>query len=229
MTNYCKIFNSHNSYTNYRNNPENENKLGVGCCLTEDIHIHYDPILAVKCTFDNNPDIVLLESKLNNGSLSRETLMTNGFDILARGPQSYNSAYMKIYDSVTELDNTAYGYISIPMFSWLQITKIEFPNTVTVIPDFCCQSCGILQTIILGNNVTSIGMFAFEDLDSPDIIINTPTPPSIHQNAFTASNIEYILEDYKIYVPDEAVNTYKTDTNWAPYASIIYSINDYNE
>ena len=52
------------------------------------------------------------------------------------------------------------------------------------------------------------------------VVLESTTPPTINANAFNTSTI--------FYVPNSAVNTYKTATNWSKYANTIKSINELN-
>lgn len=56
------------------------------------------------------------------------------------------------------------------------------------------------------------------------LIIDATTPPTLDANAWYGSNALT-----SIYVPDEAVDTYKNETNWNTYADIIKPLSEYTE
>ena len=60
------------------------------------------------------------------------------------------------------------------------------------------------------------------DCKKPQTVIrHGSTPPNLHSDAFQASN-----STFKIKVPDESVDLYKTATNWVNNASRIYPISE---
>ena len=79
-------------------------------------------------------------------------------------------------------------------------------------------NCENLQTIILPETLTSLGMFAFYGCVSIQVVVvKSNTPPTLDDRAFENTNIEF-----KIYVPDESVDAYIA--NWSTYSSRIKPI-----
>jgi len=99
------------------------------------------------------------------------------------------------------------------------ISSITLPNSVTTINTSAFNECTSLTNIIIGENIQSIGNFAFGgNSNNRTVTIKTVVPPSIIANSFGA-NI-----GLTIYVPAASVNAYKAATNWDCYASAIQAI-----
>lgn len=122
-----------------------------------------------------------------------------------------------------------------------KITNITFPNSVTVIPNYCCSNCLSLASVTFGNNVTTIGERSFQycnlqyaELPSTvtyigdwafgscknnfRLVIHATTPPTVGGSKI------FNGISYTIYVPDESVESYKTElTN---YANNIYGLSE---
>jgi len=81
------------------------------------------------------------------------------------------------------------------------LTSIDIPNSVTSIGDYAFSDCTSLTSVTLGNSLLSIGDYAFSDC--------------------------YSL--ISIYVPDESLQYYKTETYLSNYADKIKPISEYSE
>ncbi len=77
-------------------------------------------------------------------------------------------------------------------------------------------NCSSLETIILPASVTSIGLNCFTSIKS--ITLKSATPATLGVLSPFSSTIE------AIYVPESAVDTYKTADGWSNYANIIQAI-----
>lgn len=92
------------------------------------------------------------------------------------------------------------------------------PSGVTSIGNYAFRSC-TLASITIPNSVTTIGMRAFYGCTALEYIIFMPdTPPSFLPDCFEDCSKLSI-----IYVPEEAVNTYKDELS--SYVDIIKAIN----
>lgn len=84
--------------------------------------------------------------------------------------------------------------------------------------------CGndTLRTITIADGDTlSIGMLAFYDMYSQmEFLIYRTSPPTLGESAFGGT----AQGNYKLYVPAEAVNTYKSQ--WSKYKDLIFPITD---
>ena len=81
-----------------------------------------------------------------------------------------------------------------------------------------------LETVTIGENVTSIGAQAFNTQSGKLTMLTSlaVTPPTISANSFPSNITE-------VYVPDESVEAYKTATNWSGYADKIKPLSEYTE
>lgn len=148
------------------------------------------------------------------------------------GPSAFNGCSsledIVFPNTVTDIGQSA--------FSRSNIINLTISGNNTTIGSYCFQVCpklvsvvlrgvsvispysfqgdyyrSVLKTIDVGEEVTSIGRDTFENNRSvTHIIIRATTPPTLeNSNAFMDTG------NGPIYVPDNSVNTYKTETNWA--------------
>ena len=86
------------------------------------------------------------------------------------------------------------------------------------------QGCKNL-TLVKLRDVTTIGMNAFYKCPNLSrVVINNSTPPTRSSNAFASCS-----SDLAFYVPDSAVEAYKTATGWTSFASRIKPLSEYVE
>ena len=109
--------------------------------------------------------------------------------------------------------------------------------------------CNMLQAVEIGNNVTSIGSFAFYDCYSLASIVIPSSVTSIGTNAFyncqgmacydfrasksvpilsNTNAFDSIPSDCKIVVPDSLYDTWIAATNWSTHASKIIKASEFN-
>ena len=120
------------------------------------------------------------------------------------------------------------------------LLRIIIPDSVTTIGDKAFMSCSSLIQVDFGNNVQTIGAQAFaqctvnKGLTLPSSIktigdrafnhysnfvyCKATTPPSLGEHIFNSLNA--------IFVPDEAVNAYKTADGWDAYAEYIHAASE---
>lgn len=103
-----------------------------------------------------------------------------------------------------------------------RVTSITIPNSVTTLQQYSFYQSK-LTSIDLPSSVTSIGNRSFYGCSSlTSITIRATTPPALD------SSYNYTFpttsQNYKIYVPASAVNTYKTTSKWSYWASKIQAI-----
>lgn len=141
-----------------------------------------------------------------------------------------------IPDSVTSIGVAAFSgcvqmhYISLPnnleslgesaFTSSFNFTNINIPSTLTSIPAHCFDNCDGLSDIEVQATIQSIGDYAFANCNGLYFFtIYATTPPTLGSNVFSNVNSKF-----KIFVPSEVVNTYKTTAGWSTYSSKIYAI-----
>lgn len=92
------------------------------------------------------------------------------------------------------------------------LTSIRIPENITRINSNAFANCINLTTLILPR-ISSI-----VEMESIDILLNTPFNQSLYQKKFGY-----------IYVPKDLIGEYQTDTNWCIFAEHFRTIEDYPE
>ena len=113
----------------------------------------------------------------------------------------------------TTLSKTHYGTGTSNGF-----TKLVLPPQMTgiAISSFNQSNVNFLE---VGASFSSIGMDCFRYSTIGTFVLHNPTPPSCGGNSIGSVSA--------IYVPDEAVDTYKAASRWSIHASKIYPISEY--
>lgn len=111
-------------------------------------------------------------------------------------------------------------------FQGNNIVSVAVPNTVEIINGNnagggAFENCSYLETVSIGNGITSIGKNIFKDCTALEsVTIYATTPPTLKDvNAFENTTCT-------IYVPAASVNAYKTATNWSAFADRIFAIQE---
>jgi hypothetical protein len=109
--------------------------------------------------------------------------------------------------TVTFAENSQLETISDAAFmGCYALPAITIPACVTTIGDKAFQDCDALKKMIIPASVTNIGYEAFSYCDNLSVInILAQTPPTLGTDVFTG-----IAENFRIYVPRESVDAYKT-------------------
>ena len=98
--------------------------------------------------------------------------------------------------------------------------KIKIGNSMTRFIGFNFNGNTTIEEIDYGSSITYLGAYAFLACTNlKKIIIRNPTPPT--DVTFKKPN-----PDVKIYVPDDAVDTYKAATGFSAVADKIYPLSD---
>lgn len=138
------------------------------------------------------------------------------------------------------------GVTSIPNYSFYRyavLSKVNIPNSVTSIGLSAYHECTSLESLYIPSGITSIGNSAFykctslQTLDFPasvssigssvcegctgleSMVFRSIVPP-------TAGSIPFKSTTCPIYVPDAALEVYKTATNWSAYADRIHPLSE---
>lgn len=100
------------------------------------------------------------------------------------------------------------------------LEEVIFPSAQTV-GRGAFHGCGALKRAEFGSDVSSIDIYAFNQCGNMEtLIVRAITPPTLG-GAFSTSAIGFL-----IYVPDAALEVYKTATNWSAYADRIHPLSE---
>ena len=141
-----------------------------------------------------------------------------------------------IPDSVRSIGESAFtnctqlSYITLPngleylgshaFENCLNFYNINIPSTLTSLPAYCFYNCDGLSDIEIPSTIQVIGNYAFGYCSGLyNLTIYSMTPPTI-----TTSTFFNVNSNFKIFVPSEAVNTYKAADGWRTYSSKIFAI-----
>ena len=114
---------------------------------------------------------------------------------------------------------TSIGYEAF--YNCRSLTSVTIPDSVTTIGDSAFYQCRSLTSVTIGDSVTTIEGWAFAVCSSlTSVYCKATTPPAVGSYMFEFSNASY-----KIYVPMESVNAYKSASGWSEYRSYIVGYN----
>ena len=122
--------------------------------------------------------------------------------------------------AIGSMFNGCYSLQEIDMSGWNLSAMTNQQNAQSVF-----NMCTSLKKIVLPASLTAIHGNSFSGCyNLKTLILNVATPPTATQiqNHFSSWN-----PNYKIYVPDASVDTYKTATGWLNGADHIYGISTY--
>ena len=125
--------------------------------------------------------------------------------------------FNKIPDSVTNIGVYVFSYCT-------SLERVEFSNKISIIPEGCFGTCSNLKYFKCYQSVSSVGYNAFGNTALETFIIRRTTPPSLNTTSF--KNTPIAGGTGYIYVPDEAINTYKSATNWSAYSEQIKGVSE---
>ena len=122
---------------------------------------------------------------------------------------SDNLSHVELPNSLIEIEEGAFSSCS-------SLTEIELPNKLKEIGTNAFNgSC--IEYIVIPASVTIIGNWSLDMAYSlKAIIFEGQIPPQIDEGFAS-------IWEYKIYVPEGAVDTYKTAEGWSQYADIIFA------
>jgi hypothetical protein len=145
------------------------------------------------------------------------------------------------YDDLTTLPNFATEFKNNP------VVKVTIGRSIDVVSSNCFEGCPALTEVIIsdeGNSfsfgscafsscgieqitlparVTHIGvssLYANPGIPAITVIVKAVIPPRLDSDAFN--------EVRRIYVPDESLDEYRTETGWVYYADKIFPISQLN-
>lgn len=128
----------------------------------------------------------------------------------------YYSNFSKVVvgGSSTRIGNYSFYYSQ-------SLEELEVGDSVTYIGTRAFYNNYRLHTVTLGKSVALISGKAFAKTAVKTVYCKATTPPEV----LDASLFMYGGENLKIYVPVEALDTYKTDKAWSNYKDYIFGYN----
>lgn len=138
-------------------------------------------------------------------------------------PSSVKSLDMYCFHSCSKVTSIILpdGMKTLPNYSFYNcysLTEFRIPETVTNINNYALSGCSALSRLTVPASVTNVGQNGLRIgfiTDKATLIMKGEKPPTIASNSLNINEIE------KILVPANAVDTYKTTTNWSAFADII--------
>ena len=125
-----------------------------------------------------------------------------------------NLQRVTIPEGVTEFHGSAFYGAS-------NLESVTLPSTLTWLGNYAFLNCTKLKNITIPSAVTNLGQQSFQNCNSLEyMILESTTPPTIYANTFNSATT------CLFYVPDSAVNDYKTASQWSNLASRIFPISD---
>ena len=117
-----------------------------------------------------------------------------------------NLTKIVIPDSITRIGTAAFGNCD-------SLTSIAIPEGVTSIGRSAFENCDSLTSVVIGDSVTSIDEYAFGGCSKlTKVTLLAKTPASLlSTNTFSSKPIFYCFS--------EAIEAYKTTTNWNVFAN----------
>lgn len=111
---------------------------------------------------------------------------------------------IKLPESLKRISNNTFINCSL-------LEEITIPDAVTVIDDKAFSQCSSLKKVILGTQLERIGTNAFNRCSALETILcPDETPATLGKGAFPVADGWTVTNaSYRIYVPDEQVETYR--------------------
>jgi len=170
----------------------------------------------------------------------KNTVIPNSVNIIGGSAfrKCFNLTNITIPDSVTEIGMSAFVECT-------KLTSITIPNSVTKLSNGAFYVCSSLKNVSLPSNLISIGSNAFGSCESLETITIPASVTKIDMVAFMdCTNLKTLImlgttpptiammslgdsTELVIYVPDDAVDTYKS--NWTDYSSQIKGISELDD
>ena len=119
---------------------------------------------------------------------------------------------------LTEANLTTLETMGSYAFYNSSLRKVIIGDKVTTISDYAFQECGSLEEVILGSSINKIGSRCFYSSSSSlkRFYINAPAPPSINSNYLPF----YSTTSVTLYVPEYAMVSYKLDNYWSKFTTV---------
>ncbi len=132
-----------------------------------------------------------------------------------------DNAFYDCYNLVTMSFGSGVTSIGDNAFYDCGFEELDIPSSVQTIGDYAFQECYCMVSLTIGDGITMIGEGAFCDCaELAEIYCKASTPPALGPDA-----LEGLASDFKVYVPTDSVEQYKSDYSWQNYADNIEGYN----
>ena len=242
MGEYIKLFSEHTDYTTYRNG--NMVLPNVSYCSDTPNEVHYNPFTgawlevtytisdissATTLWYDNSGSDEDYISGMEIDGVGLENIVdTYQFSATGQHVVKYRLANPTTLDFCGLSGNSEVVALTIPdtvvyitaSFASTSLTSVTIPDSVEAIHHYAFTNMPYLSSIVFGSSVSLLESEVVSSSVSLTMTFKNPVPVSIGVDSF--------FVDYdnltNIYVPEEAVDTYKAASGWSAYASIISAI-----
>ena len=174
--------------------------------------------------YDNGNETTIVTWPINTSAITNVTL---GDCVHYINTQCFNG-----YSSLSSITfpNTVIairdGSVDSGAFSnCTSLSSVTLPNSLEYVGALAFYGCTALKSAYIGSGIVEIGTDVFKDCSSLEsVTINSTTPPRIsYGHPCPSDHQDYtFVGNYTIYVPQSAVETYKTA--WPCYADRIQAI-----
>lgn len=168
-----------------------------------------------QCTYDKNTKegkwaYTGTVERVNDGAFLYEDqiisiVLPSGIEIIE------GVAFQQSSIETIELPNTLKSIGNTCFINCSLLEEITIPDAVTVIDDKAFSQCSSLKKVILGTQLERIGTNAFNRCSALETILcPDETPATLGKGAFPVADGWTVTNaSYRIYVPDEQVETYR--------------------
>lgn len=114
-------------------------------------------------------------------------------------------------------------YLSCTKLKNIKIININNPNNYPIhLDNKCFQKCTGLLSVEFDEKVAAIADYTFDGCTNlKTLICRGATPPKIYTTSFNSVPLE------AIYVPDAALSTYRSASNWSKFSSLMKPLSEY--
>jgi hypothetical protein len=139
-------------------------------------------------------------------NVTEESFLTDIFSYAIANNEDLTSVTFK--DTIVSIGNFVFANAS-------SLTVIDL-HDVLYLGNSVFYNCLSLEEIHLGSEIKQIGSLAFENCnDNLVVYIDNPTPPEIGEDIFKG------VESFKVMVPEDYLEVYRSANGWSDYASNI--------
>ena len=106
----------------------------------------------------------------------------------------------------------------------VRLVTIELPASINWIGDYAFRDCGLTSLVIPGDSFYEIGSYAFQGCASLTSLTILDQEPDFDYVYLGESIFENTPASFRVYVPENLVEEYKSNEYWEAYADLIEAI-----